>query len=548
MTLIFSECANAVGHSDGTRNSFLPGKLARLSPVEREQFHQFGRGPSAMPDHPLIHRAFEAHAAARPDAIAAQCAGESITYGALDREATRLAARLAAEGVTAGDCVALFVHRSIHMLVGMLAALKLGAAYVPQHVGVAPESQLLHVIRAASTRVILTLSHLRDRVPVPAGHVCLSVDDFADRCESVRRPPSTSISPDATCFVLFTSGTTGKPNGVRVTHRNVCNILLTEPGRLGMKPGAKVAQILSIAFDMAAWEILGSLANGATLLIRGQDIAETAEQANVVIATPSILATLDPKRCPQVQFVAVAGEPCPKSLADRWATGRTFFNACGPTETTIVNTMQHYRGDGGPLTIGKPTSNNTVYILDSKYEPCAIGETGEMWAGGDCVTAGYIGNDALNRERYVPDPFLGGGRLMFRTRDLGRWTAGGELEHLGRTDDQVKIRGFRVELDSVSNVLEATPSISRAATLPLNTRDLIAFVTPRNADIDAALQRVRANLPYYCVPARIVALDAFPLTPRGKIDRRALIDLPIQPSDSADDADDVKPTASEALA
>jgi len=539
MTLSLSDPAEAVRDRERARHCFAPATLARLTADQRAIFEHFVRGPDVTPDFALIHHAFEAHAAATPHAIAARHGDESITYAELDRAANRLAARLAHEGVSAGDCVALFVHRSIPMLAGMLAALKLGAAYVPQHVGVAPESQLLHVIGAAATRVILTLSHLRPLVPVPAGHTCIAIDDFLrlapegesdSRCGHATAQPG-HITPSSACFVLFTSGTTGKPNGVRVTHRNLCNILLTDPGRLGMRPGMKVSQILNIAFDMAAWEILGCLANGATLLIRGKDIAETVQQANVVIATPSILATLDSRRCPLVRVVAVAGEPCPERLANDWSTGRTFFNSCGPTETTIVNTMQHYANDGRSLTIGKPTPNNTVYVLDSDLMPCAVGKTGEMWAGGECVTAGYIGNEALNRERYIPDPFLGGGRLMFRTRDLGRWTASGELEHLGRTDDQVKIRGFRVELDGVSAALETARTVERAVTLPVNGRDLIAFVTPHSANVDEALQCARERLPYYCVPARVIALDAFPLTSRGKIDKRALGDLAIRPSD-----------------
>ena len=147
-----------------------------------------------------------------------------------------------------------------------------------------------------------------------------------------------------------------------------------------------------------------------------------------------------------------------RPLADKWSSFCTFYNSCGPTEVTIVNTAEVHTADKEVLSIGRPTPNNTVYILNEKMEPCAIGEIGEMWAGGDCVSLGYIGNEELTNDRYVPDPFLGNGRMMFRTRDLGRWTDTGELEHFGRTDDQVKVRGFRVELDSVSAMLESVAS------------------------------------------------------------------------------------------
>jgi D-alanine--poly(phosphoribitol) ligase subunit 1 len=179
----------------------------------------------------------------------------------------------------------------------------------------------------------------------------------------------------------------------------------------------------------------------------------------------------------------------------------------------------------GRLTIGKPTPNNTVYILDETMNPCAIGEVGEIWAGGDCVSAGYLNNDQLNAERYAPDPFLGDARMMFRTRDLGRWTEDGDLEHFGRTDDQVKIRGFRVELDSVSTVLEEVPSCKRAVTLKLDNRHLAAFVSPQSVDVDAARQAVASALPYYCVPKFVLAMEDLPLTSRGKANKRLLMKL-----------------------
>ena len=493
--------------------------------VESEPWQRFGCGPRVEPSAALIHRAIEAQASARPQAIAAQCQGQSITYGELNRQANRLAVNLIQRGVVAGDHVALFVERSIPMLVGMLAVLKVGAAYIPQHVGITPAAQLRHIMVVARVRVVLTLSALVPAIPLTAAEQCIHLDEFI-REESVASDElnicGETASPDSLCFVLFTSGTTGLPNGVRVTQRNVCNILLTAPGNLGMRPGWKVGQILNIAFDMAAWEVLGCLAHGATLLIRGKDIAQTAEQCDVLIATPSILATLDPARCRQVKVVALAGEPCPQPLADRWAAFCSFNNACGPTETTIVNTLQHYQGSG-PLTIGKPTPNNTVYVLDEAGQLCAPGEQGEMWAGGDCVTAGYLGNPELTAERYQPDPFLGDGRMMFRTRDLGRWTENGELEHLGRVDDQVKVRGFRVELDSVSAALEAAPNCERAVTLKLDSRQLVAFVYPASTNVDVARLYCEQRLAYYCVPSLILAVDDIPLTSRGKVDKRLLL-------------------------
>ena len=289
----------------------------------------------------------------------------------------------------------------------------------------------------------------------------------------------------------------------------------------------KVGQILSIAFDMAAWEILGTLSNGGTLVVRGKDFMDVIQQVDVVISTPSILSSFDADLCHNVKAVAVAGEPCPRPLADKWSSFCTFYNSCGPTEVTIVNTAEQHFPWKDELSIGRPTPNNTVYILNEKMEPCAIGEVGEMWAGGDCVSTGYIGNEQLTNERYVPDPFLGNGRFMFRTRDLGRWTESGELEHFGRTDDQVKVRGFRVELDSVSAALESVPNCIRAATLKLDSRHLVGFVSPCSVDPEAAKQAVADALPYYCTPKFVLALPELPKTSRGKIDKRLLMEMAV---------------------
>lgn len=495
--------------------------LRHLTPHHRALFQEYGRGPSVPLPDPLVHHAVERWAAATPGAVAAEHRGATITYAELDRYAGALAARLVREGVRPGDHVGLFVRRSIPMLVGLLGTLKAGAAYVPQDIGLTPPAQLDHVVRTAATRVVLTQREYADRVPLPPGHRLIALDEPLP----YEPGPRADVRPDDGCYVLFTSGTTGRPNGVKVTHRNVANILLTAPGDLGIRPGDRVAHLLNVAFDMAAWEILGCLTHGGTLAIRGKDIAATARTADVIVATPTVLSGIDPAGCPRVRTVAVAGEPCPRPLADRWAARATFYNCCGPTETTIVNTMARHDPSAPLLTIGRPTPNNTVYVLDAHRRPVPIGEAGEMWAGGDCVSAGYLDNDELNAERYAPDPFLGGDHRMFRTRDLGRWTADGELEHLGRTDDQVKVRGFRVELDSVSSVLERVPGCTRAVTLKRDARTLVSFVCPAEVDPTAARDAVAAALPYYCVPSDVLPLAALPETDRGKIDKRALLRL-----------------------
>lgn len=513
------------------RHNFDPRAMANLSPTDQALFESYGQGPREDPAFDLVHHAFESWVNRQPDAIAIEHLGQTITYCELNQQANQLAFELRQRGVGRGDNVALFVRRSIPMVVGMLAVLKAGAAYVPQDVVISPKSTLAHVQQATEASVTLTLSDYLDLVPQPEGHTVIAIDEFNGEVNQdgiggviyLDSDVADMSCTDDRCFVLFTSGTTGTPNGVQVTHRNICNILATSPGNLGMAPGKTVSQLLNIAFDMAAWETLGCLMNGATLLIRGKDMQATAERANIIIATPSVLGSIDATRCTQVETAAVAGEPCPQPLADTWGAICRFYNSCGPTETTIINTAHHYRPSAGGLNIGGPTPNNTVYVLDDNLQSLPIGEVGEMWAGGDCVTAGYLKNPELTADRYRPDPFLGGDRMMFRTRDLGRWTETGELAHHGRTDDQVKVRGFRVELGSVAGVLESIPGCTAAAALKYDDRTLIAFVQPADVSIEAAREALRDQLPYYCEPDHITALAELPRTDRGKVDKRALM-------------------------
>ncbi|MEV6237650.1 amino acid adenylation domain-containing protein [Lentzea sp. NPDC051838] len=498
---------------------FQESALRDLPPADRALFQSFGAGPTRTPPFHHVHHAFEAQAARRPRGIAVEHLGRSLTYAELDARADLLAELLTRQGVRPGDHVGLFLTRSVSMVVGILAVLKAGAAYVPQDVRITPTAHLRHIVRIASIDVVLTTT--ADAAALPDHLATIITIDTLPDAGPVRRTIVTEPEPDI-AVVIFTSGTTGRPNGVRVSHTNLCNVLLTAPGHLGITAGTRVSQLLNIAFDMAVWEILGTLANGGTLVIRGDSLDQAASTVDVVIATPSVLASLDPDTCQRVHTVAVAGERCPQALADRWSRHATFHNACGPTEVTIVNTVQRYDPNLGLLTIGRPVPNTTVYVLDENLRPCRIGEVGEMWAGGNCVTEGYLGDDELTAQRYLPDPFLGGNHVMFRTRDLGSWTGDGQLRHHGRTDDQVKVRGFRVELDAVTSALERATDCGHATTLVHNGK-LVGFISPATATPEQARRAVEQRLPYYCVPTLIVPVDTLPTTERGKVDRRALV-------------------------
>ncbi|KDQ16571.1 hypothetical protein BOTBODRAFT_54016 [Botryobasidium botryosum FD-172 SS1] len=509
-----------------------PASIASLSPKDQRLFLRFGAGAVTASPFECIHHAFEYHAAARPDAIAVGHLSESITYAELDSKANRLAHRLRALGICPGKRVCLLVQRSVHMVVGIMAVLKAGGQYIPLDGAIATQSTLEYVLENSKCSVVLTLRRFASRVPISAAqdegrHTCLTLEDAieADIDEGLYiDKPADLVRGSDGIYVIYTSGTTGKPKGVDVAHSSVVNLVCMNPGSIGMRPGLRVAQLLNVAFDMCAWEVLGSLANGCTLVIRGSDWPAVLRAVDVVICTPTILGAHDPADYPNIKYVATAGEPCPQSLADKWSrTGEiqtVFHNSCGPTETTIVNTIQpHTRG--AVLSIGVPTPNNTVYILDEEMRPVPIGQVGVMWAGGAGIARGYVGLPQLTAKSFKRDPFLDDGRVMFNTGDIGRWREDGQLEHLGRADDQVKVKGFRVELDGVSAAMEKCAGVDLAATLLIHNR-LVGFFSPSQTDSLKVKETVASIQPYYAVPSRFIALDEFPRTANGKIDKKAL--------------------------
>lgn len=488
------------------------------------QLNQFVHGvyhgnTMPLPFQQLDH-AFEQQAHRNPHTLAVEHEGQKLNYQQLDQRASQLALMLQQKGVTEGACVGIFLERSLEMVIGILAVLKCGATYVPQDARISPAIQLKQVVAVCDIRLVLTLKHLQ--ALMPHNCECLALDRLPNR-QNITHIARSRYNPQRKAMILFTSGTTGTPNPVAISHRNICNLISLAPGHLNVSKGMRIAQIMNIAFDMAAWEIFLSLCHGASLLIRGTSIATTARQANILIATPSILEHINPYDCNQLKTVAVAGEPSPAPLANLWARFVDFYNCCGPTEITIINTAKKHRV-GDAISIGTPIPNTSVYILDQHHKPCPIGACGELWVGGLGVSDGYLNNATLTKQRYLPDPFCNGNALMFRTRDLGRWTTAGEIEHCGRTDTQVKVKGFRVELSAIDSILEAKSLCSKSVSLYTNN-SIITFVSNPSAPIKKMQQTLALCLPYYCIPQTIHALQEFPCTARGKVDRDALLAL-----------------------
>ncbi|TFY80212.1 hypothetical protein EWM64_g3797 [Hericium alpestre] len=498
--------------------------INHLPPVDRRLFVEFGFGTRQAPDFQCVHHAIEHQARSHPDSVAVEHLGSSITYRELEQSAKCLASQLRAMGVKPGVRVCLLVQRSIAMVIGIVAVLKAGGAYVPLDGSIATQSTLEHVIKDAGCLLVLALNEFRHRV---RGIPCVGLDDYLvqDDKKTCENPEDLS-APSDSAYIIYTSGTTGTPKGVDVMHHNVTNLVCLAPGSVGMRPGKRVSQLMNIAFDMAAWEILGSLSNGSTLCIRGKSSKEwraVMKTVDIVIATPSMMVPHDPKDYPNIETVVTAGEALPPSLPAAWKDdgGRSrWTTGCGPTEVTIVNTIQP-SVEGRDISIGRPTPNNNVYILDKNLVPVPIGEPGIMFAGGRCVSRGYINRPEITDERYKLDPFANDGSYMFNTGDLGRWRPDGTLEHLGRVDDLVKVKGFRVELDGVAAAMETCTDVKLAVALLVDS-ELWGFVTPANTDVSAVIAAASKVQPYYAVPTRFLALDEFPRTKNDKTDKRAL--------------------------
>ncbi|KAK2028252.1 AMP-binding enzyme [Colletotrichum zoysiae] len=481
----------------------------------------FTQGARIKSRFPTVTAAFYHHAESHRDVTAARDLSAQhvrvITYGDLARRANQLSRKLTSLGVRPGDRIPLVVKRGIDMLVGIFAILSCGAQYVPLDGGVVPDSTLRFVLEQAGGKHVLCLKSTKYRFET-LGSPCdiLVIDeDLGESEETSEALPFHDLAkPEHGCYVIYTSGTTGTPKGVDVTHQNVTNLVCLSPGDLSISAGTRVGQVLNISFDMAAWEMLGCLCNGGTLVLRG------SKWEPFLICTPSILAKYDPREYSNIRVAATAGEPSSQRLADLWATHATYYNCCGPTETTIVNTM-HLHQPGETLTIGKPTPNNTVYILDADNKPVGVGEAGVMWAGGHGISRGYVSLPEKTAERYRPDPFADDGSMMYNTGDLGRWRHDGSIEILGRVDDQIKIKGFRVELDGVTSSINSCPVVSKATALFVHN-EIHGFVTPRNCDLDIIQAHIRARQPYYAIPTKFHFLDNLPLTPNGKVDKPAL--------------------------
>jgi amino acid adenylation domain-containing protein len=527
--------------------------LPLLTQEEAAILGQWSVGPEiGVPKHATIHEAFEAQVAATPDRTAlyfdpgAGAAPVVWSYAELDRRASALACRLQAMGVGPEKRVALCMERSPEVIAAILGVLKAGGAYIPLEPAAPPE-RLQRILADAEPVACLTQSaNGRDFGALPVLEI--SADSFSEPSEA--EPLTSRARANNLAYIIYTSGSTGTPKGVMLQHAGLVNLVEAQVVAFDLRPDDRVYQFASYTFDASLSEIFIALTSGAALHIARQDVvlspdnltrALREQRITNITLPPTLLRLMDPQALPELRVIISAGDACTPDVVQRWASGRRFINAYGPTETTIGPTYHvindgraEFEGGKGPAPIGRPIHRMNASILDRNMRPLPCGVPGELYVGGIGLARGYVGRPDLTAERFAPGT---DGARLYRTGDLARLNALGQIEFIGRADYQVKIRGFRVELGEIEAALKRVAGIREAVVLamdggnasePKREMRLVAYVVPDaqpgppGAEVRAQL---RATLPDYMIPAAFVTLPALPLNVSGKPDRAALLKL-----------------------
>lgn len=523
-------------HSVTTNPDCPLSKLPLLSNQAWQQIVvQWNATKAAYSHDECIHQLFEEQVLKTPDAIAVSFNDQTLTYAGLNARANQVARQLRTLGVKPDTLVGLYIERSLEMIVGLLGILKAGGAYVPLDPAY-PTDRLQFMVQDAALTVLVCHTATRERLSTHTAQIFdLDKDQMLIDAQNITN--LTPINkPGHLAYVIYTSGSTGRPKGVMIEHRGLVNVIQTQAKALGIDKRAKVLQFASISFDVAAWETWLSLHTEATLclatqhhMLPGGPLESTIQRNGITHALlpPILLTSIDPDTFPLLHTLIVGGDSCALDLARKWSHYGRFFNAYGPTEATICVSLKAVYPETTCMTIGRPTANIQLYLLDTYQQPVPIGVAGELYIGGISIARGYLNRPDLTAERFIPNPFSDEpGARLYKTGDLCRYLPNGEIEYVGRLDKQVKLRGFRIELGEIEAVIRQHPDVHDAV-VDIHTRHgekrLVAWVlTPTALNRSALQTHIRQSLPEWMVPAAVVPVTSFPLTPNGKLDRRAL--------------------------
>ncbi|HEU4709473.1 MAG TPA: amino acid adenylation domain-containing protein, partial [Methylophilaceae bacterium] len=499
----------------------------------------------AYPEPYTLNRLFEQQVQRSRERTAVVFEGQSLTYQALNARANQLAHRLREQGVGPDSVVGLCIERSIEMVVGLLGILKAGGAYLPLDPAY-PRDRLAFMLDDAKPVLLLTQQQLLQALPAE-GLACFCLDSqWGELAAYDLADPLPLNLPQHLAYVIYTSGSTGRPKGVAIDHRGIVNRLRWMQQAYGLQPADRVLQKTPFSFDVSVWEFFWPLCEGAALVVAKPQGHQDPQYLSELIAAQGIttlhfvppmldafLQVADGRQCPSLRQVMCSGQ----ALA--WATQQRFFeqfadvelhNLYGPTEASVDVSFWQCRPSAQPVSvpIGRPIANIQLYIVDAQFNPVPVGVAGELCIAGVGLARGYLHRPALSADRFVPNPFAEPGARMYRTGDLARFLADGNIEYLGRNDHQVKIRGFRIELGEIEARLQKFPGVREAAVLAGEDRQqsgtrLVAYVvSEQGIDVQAMREHLAQTLPDYMVPAAYIQLDALPLSPNGKLDRKAL--------------------------
>lgn len=498
-----------------------------------------------------LHEIIRERALADPYSIAVEFETEQLTYAQLEQQSSQLAHRLVDMGAGPEILVGICVERSLEMIIGLLGIMKAGAAYVPIDPAYPAERQE-YMLTNSRAPVIVTQERLRERLPASDAKVVSLDSDWPTIATLPTVAPDLPADPEQLAYVIYTSGSTGLPKGVQISHRALVNFLTTMAERPGLEAADVLTAVTTLSFDIAGLELYLPLVTGARVVIAPGETTGDARAlarlldrsgATIMQATPTTWRMLvDAGWKPARRMKALCGgEALPVALADRLvALDLELWNMYGPTETTIWSTCAPVLTTGEPLSIGRPIANTTLWILDADMQPAPIGAAGELWIGGDGLAGGYRERPDLTEERFVANPFDSTpGARIYRTGDLARYRPDGSVDFLGRIDHQVKVRGFRIELGEIETVLARHPGVAEAVVVARGSgaeAELAAYVLPSGTPVAAhELRRfVAQTVPAYMVPSTVTTLDAFPLTPNGKVDRKALPEPTRERSDESE--------------
>ncbi|PVZ42392.1 non-ribosomal peptide synthetase [Pseudomonas sp. CC120222-01a] len=500
-----------------------------LTAAEQLQLQRWNPLAIAQEPEPLIHQRIEAQARLRPEALAALHDGQPLSYGELNGRANQLARQLIGLGAGPDQRIAVVAQRGLDTLVGLLAVLKAGAAYVPidpAH----PQERLTYLLEDSTPCVVLTQSRLSARLPAH-GLPQIELDRCTWQAASAEAPVVAHLAANHLVYVIYTSGSTGLPKGVMVEHRMLANLVDWHCAAFDLGPGRHQSSLAGFGFDAMAWEVWPALCSGATLHLA--PVRDGAEDIDALLhwwrAQPldvSFLPTPVAEHAfaqgelhPTLQTLLVGGDRLRRLARER---RYRVINNYGPTEATVVATSGEMLA-GQPLHIGGPVANTRLYVLDEQQQLLPPGAVGELYIGGRGVARGYLNRPALTAERFLDDPFSAHpGERIYRSGDLVRWRPDGTLEYLGRNDDQVKIRGVRVELAEIEAALCSHEAVRESVVL-LREGQLQAWYIAQSAVAPRALhEHLRERLPAALLPVAYVSLAGWPLTANGKLDRRAL--------------------------